>query len=666
MRLILTLWILPLLASAAVPVRQTVVTDATGALLANTNFFKANQARMEAVLGSLQTQDAVSVRRFGAYGQGTNNTAALQAAFTSIRTNGGRLYIPAGEYVITEPLDLTSTDNDLIVPWILTGDGGSATVLRMAANVDCLRITPSKVSTIAGICLVGTNVTGSGITFSGPSVETKLEGVVIYGFSNGVFYAGDVIARNQFGNVIDHCLIAACSNGVYSVDEGIGLLTIGPGTEIRDCGYGVRTAGLNTKIRDSIIQANGYGVYIRSGSYGWELNGNHFEGNSRGHIWIKGGGVVDGLRVVGNWFTSEATDYNLYNDGADLIAFRWEDNTYGVPATITNVQLSATSTTSSFGWAVESDSTWVFGAGFPTIDGPGWATDRRVGIKAPYPTQALDVHGNIALSPASKIGSGLNYGGANWLNSLQFYNWTDGGITLESGSYAPIWFKQNGAYPFWIEGGIATAPMLKIVSTELYTARDVFLVDSTNNSGNASWRLSWTNSQYGWPQARISVTRESTQTNYALGLWSSRNGTMQQAVTLAGDGDLWASNNVRVARTNFAGYFVGSSDLLTNAVLTWSGPTNTLTLANGYQTAESGVDMCITNVAGVAAGESRWAVLVVSNSAASAVMLRITTPMRFYGDTGTNALTVAAGKTAILSVASLGTLTTNAATISQR
>jgi len=56
-------------------------------------------------------RESVSVKDFGAVGDGvTNDTAAIQAAFTAI-TEFSTLYIPAGNYLVTSELDLTGKKN---------------------------------------------------------------------------------------------------------------------------------------------------------------------------------------------------------------------------------------------------------------------------------------------------------------------------------------------------------------------------------------------------------------------------------------------------------------------------------------------------------------------------------------------------------------------------
>lgn len=98
---------------------------------------------------------------------------------------------------------------------------------------------------------------------------------------------------------------------------------------------------------------------------------------------------------------------------------------------------------------------------------------------------------------------------------------------------------------------------------------------------------------------------------------------------------------------------------VTNLVLipqTWAGPTNTLELSGGYKTYTSSTDVAVTNLSGVVSGEVNWATLAVSNSAASAIVVRNTVgaTVRLQGTGSTNALTVPAGKVGFMEFFTVG------------
>lgn len=80
----------------------------------------ATQTELDAfeALVPLRANQPVNAKDYGAVGDGvTNDTAALQAAFTAARAAGRRLYIPAGSYLVTSQLVTGATAIDVF------GDG---------------------------------------------------------------------------------------------------------------------------------------------------------------------------------------------------------------------------------------------------------------------------------------------------------------------------------------------------------------------------------------------------------------------------------------------------------------------------------------------------------------------------------------------------------------
>ena len=72
----------------------------------------------------------VSVTDFGAVGDGSDATAAIQAAVNSVGSSSDTIYIPAGTYAISAPIVITNTRGVRIV-----GDGIYATKLQPTAAV---------------------------------------------------------------------------------------------------------------------------------------------------------------------------------------------------------------------------------------------------------------------------------------------------------------------------------------------------------------------------------------------------------------------------------------------------------------------------------------------------------------------------------------------------
>lgn len=89
---------------------------------------------------------------------------------------------------------------------------------------------------------------------------------------------------------------------------------------------------------------------------------------------------------------------------------------------------------------------------------------------------------------------------------------------------------------------------------------------------------------------------------------------------------------------------------------TFPSATNTLTLNNGDVTLVTATDVSITNLAGVTAGQSKWTTLQVSNSAATAITVRmlVGATVRAQGTGTTNGLVLGAAKMGFLSFKALG------------
>lgn len=158
------------------PINASWLNDVNDAVYSGTGVF--TQAGTGAVARTAQSKmrEVVSVKDFGAIGDGvTDDTAAIQAAINSLGTTGGTVYLPPGQYKVTSTL--TRGNNILIA-----GAGVSS----------------SLVSTHAGSVIQGTNYTttrsyscgGRDFAIYGPgkaiagSIALDLRGASLAIFSN--------------------------------------------------------------------------------------------------------------------------------------------------------------------------------------------------------------------------------------------------------------------------------------------------------------------------------------------------------------------------------------------------------------------------------------------------------------------------------------------------
>lgn len=179
-------------ATAALDAYKAAVAASSGSSLVG-----FTQPGVTAVARTVQARlrDTVSVKDFGAVGDGvTDDTATMQAAIDYAVANGRDLFIPDGTYIVNQLVyNSTSYAN---MPSIY-GAGRNQTIIKKKAG-----------STVGALLTVGAfastnfmaNVTIEGITFDGLNSSTTTWGVICYNF-----------VRSRIVN----CVFKNCYNGVY-------------------------------------------------------------------------------------------------------------------------------------------------------------------------------------------------------------------------------------------------------------------------------------------------------------------------------------------------------------------------------------------------------------------------------------------------------------------
>ena len=206
-------------------------------------------------------RESVSVKDFGAVGDGvTDDTAAIQAAIDSLSA-GGEVKVPKGEYITSATIILPSNV-------ILVGEGAGNTFIRLANGADCNAIESEDFATL----------TGTNKWF----VDT--EGVP-YGFGiKGIQIDGNK-ANQASGNGI------AFYGKRYIIDDVIVLNAKDAGV-YTECAY----KGGQHDWRDmpeSIVR----GLYIyRSGGHGFHFRGPH--DTLIESLFVSQAGI-DGVRIEG-------------------------------------------------------------------------------------------------------------------------------------------------------------------------------------------------------------------------------------------------------------------------------------------------------------------------------------------------------------------------------
>ncbi len=237
--------------TAATPVIGTSAVTWAPGLFSSSSSQTFTQAGTGAVARSAQNKmrDIVSVTDFGATGNGTtDDTTAIQAAITSLGSNGGGLYFPTGTYKITAGLTIAhpmvlfgNGAGSIIAPNFATGDAISITVAVAAAGVVLRDLTfNASVSRTANyyVNFASCNYCQLiGCTFLGGYSGVGLTGTIATGihikdcrFNSLTQNNIDVIAQSGTSGCIDciikDTLIAGASSGSQS-NAGINILCAG-------------------------------------------------------------------------------------------------------------------------------------------------------------------------------------------------------------------------------------------------------------------------------------------------------------------------------------------------------------------------------------------------------------------------------------------------------
>lgn len=317
-----------------------------------------------AVATDVQTvlRETVSVTRFGAVGDGvTDDTAAIQAAISSLVSTGGTVYFPTGRYVITSQINVQSTrpinlignmggqyyDPAINPSGIIVGASIAGSLIRYAA--------PTSRAQHGGGSICGLSFydpTGSGSTPGTRSVTAALD---LYDFAlssvqdcsfhwiNGSAILGEFVVMSTFRN--NHVRYSgATGKSAFSFPSTSASYPCQSadfdGNRIEVC-HGAAYMVLGVNSSDCKIRANGFETdtavaaanqqFLTLNGTAHQVVGNHFNrttttqvtlsgqsctvtGNSfRGNAYSTTAFVVSGNRntITGNSFASNRTAYEV-------------------------------------------------------------------------------------------------------------------------------------------------------------------------------------------------------------------------------------------------------------------------------------------------------------------------------------------------------------------
>lgn len=293
--------------------------------IVGSNFTATSTTATSTFNGPLLTKTPIAdVRAFGAVGDGvTDDTTAIQAALNANRN----VYVPNGTYIVS---NLTLNNNQK-----LFGDGASSTLKFKTGSTGFMLEANTSGVLLSYLGLDGGNdqyypgVTSAGnrsaLHISELSYNTIIDSVSIHGFDNiGIALNGNASTQRYAPPVISNVNLY---RNYVGIDTGY-LITLPTDTNggeyLRitnvDATYnriGVRIASGNVILNNSIIETNGYGIYI-AGIY----NNSHgtIVGNLINHNTIYGlyaENSENGMSIIGNqsfygdWYLNNVTGFNI-------------------------------------------------------------------------------------------------------------------------------------------------------------------------------------------------------------------------------------------------------------------------------------------------------------------------------------------------------------------
>lgn len=322
-------------------------------------------------------RESISVKDFGAKGDGaTDDTATIQAAINSL-TSGGALYFPPGNYKITATLNAPAGVNNVT----LYGAGNASKIFSTTNYISLILISQVSGWVVEKLYLLGpgngrqiANQYGSGVIFDrstacqvrfcriekcgnwdgvgsgvggvwdSNSIDCTVSNNLIINCNNGYnqdgFLGGVIANQPRGGLVIGNQFItnrahALTENGTVAVGAGPlppGAATImgnyfeGHSAESITAGlerYGIKMfSSAGTVTMGNRLQGCYDGIIVSTNDQNGVVSGNEVSGSSRYGIWVHDenaqGDVPTGTSVTGNVVFGSA-NHGIYSQAGDAI-----------------------------------------------------------------------------------------------------------------------------------------------------------------------------------------------------------------------------------------------------------------------------------------------------------------------------------------------------------
>jgi polygalacturonase len=268
-------------------------------------------------------QESVSVKDFGAVGDGiTNDSAAIQAAVNSFTASGvgGEIFFPKGTYKINTVITVPSIINELSgIRFVGVGFGSE---IQAGTETTSLFLTTGRDVSFSNLYFVNTStLTDTAIAGGGPFTNSypglTIDSCKFLGFNNGIGlnFTNHTITNNFFLN--NTCHVSFADDGRNSYVFGNNFLGGLFGIRFRQVGANAE----GVRIINNLIQitgASGVGIDA-TGALEMIIMGNIIDqtGVNGIAIYLHGDGtfVVDRIKVTSNWIAAGQNGYGMFVDG---------------------------------------------------------------------------------------------------------------------------------------------------------------------------------------------------------------------------------------------------------------------------------------------------------------------------------------------------------------
>ena len=285
-------------------------------------------------------EEYISVKDYGAKGDGvTDDTVAIQAAFTYASGKQIGIYVPGGRYLVTSPLTLNVTGSASNAIWgdgngvsvIMLNTGGNGININYSGNWWLLDVPPGSTAcafrnltfTTTDLFLAGSKCLAfEGVSVEGrPTRQTIIENIEFQGFNN--FQSG--WATQLWLHDVGDFIITACHFVMGQATQGDGITWSGTAqanspTEVRitACSFiygdrGVYLTGIGTEgiyIVNTDWVGTNYGIYVDvAAESGVHLSNGHMNCYKR-CVYLNGmiGGTISGILFYQNVPAGSATE----------------------------------------------------------------------------------------------------------------------------------------------------------------------------------------------------------------------------------------------------------------------------------------------------------------------------------------------------------------------